>query len=116
LIIGLMVIYLLVVSKPQSVAGIAVRLSWVGWNKRSGSTKWEREMFKVLSAIEVCLGSPFSGELLLHKGFFLLFQAIRFLLQDFDFFVSGREHSGDVLFLVACWWNRWLVPPGFTLC
>ncbi len=32
-------------------------------------------------------------------GFFLLFQAIGFLFQDVDFFVSGREYRGDLLFL-----------------
>ncbi len=53
----------------------------VGWNKRSGSTKRERDLFRVRSVIDVDPDSPFAGELLLHKGFFLLFQDIGFLLQ-----------------------------------
>ncbi|NOX92145.1 MAG: hypothetical protein GXP18_06765 [Gammaproteobacteria bacterium] len=60
---------------------IAIRLSPAGWNKRSGSTKQrERDLFKVRSVIDVDPDSSFAGELLLHKGFFLLFQAMGFLL------------------------------------
>ncbi|NOX93291.1 MAG: hypothetical protein GXP18_12825 [Gammaproteobacteria bacterium] len=60
---------------------LAIRLSRVGWNKRRGSTKRERDLFKARSVIDVDPDSPFAGELLLHMGFFLLFQAIGFLLQ-----------------------------------
>jgi len=48
--------------------------------------------------------SSFAGESLLHEGFFLLYQAIGFLLQGS--FISGRERRGDLLFLIAYWWNR----------
>ncbi len=84
---------------PKGEYCIAVRLSWVGWNKRSGSTKRERDIFKVRSVIDVHLDLSFAGESLLHEGFFLLFQAIEFLLQGFDFFVSAREYRSDLLFL-----------------
>ncbi|NOX90984.1 MAG: hypothetical protein GXP18_00610 [Gammaproteobacteria bacterium] len=36
----------------------------VGWNKRSGSTKRERDLFKVCSVIDVDPDSPFAGDLL----------------------------------------------------
>ncbi|MCF6338481.1 MAG: hypothetical protein L3J84_11115, partial [Gammaproteobacteria bacterium] len=42
----------------------------VGWNKRSGSTKRERETLRVRSAIDIHLDPPFAGEELLHEGFF----------------------------------------------
>ena len=60
------------------------------------------------SAIDVHHESPFAGES---------------LLQGFDFFVSGREHRGDWLFLSLLKQKQLvggtaaLVPPyGFTLC
>jgi len=52
---------------------IAVRLSWVGWNKRSGSTQRERDI-KVRSVIDAYLESPLAGEPLLHEGFFTCFK------------------------------------------
>jgi len=68
-------------SQPSPLKGIAVRLSRVGWNKRSGSAKRERDIFKVRSTIGVHLESPFAGESLLYEDFFLPFEAVGFLLQ-----------------------------------
>ncbi|NOX91349.1 MAG: hypothetical protein GXP18_02535 [Gammaproteobacteria bacterium] len=76
---------------------LAIRLSRPGWNKRSGSTKRERDLFKVRSVIDI--DSPFASELWLHKGFFLLFQAIGFLLQGV--FLSAVVNRGDLLFLTS---------------
>ncbi len=87
--------------------GIAVRPGRVaGWNKRSGSTKTGTEHIQGLDAHP---DSPFAGESLLHQSFFLLFQAIGFLS-------AGSEHRGDLLFLIACWWNRCACSTLLLLC
>jgi hypothetical protein len=72
--------------------------SRVGWNKRSGSTKWERDISKARSAIDIYLDPLFGDELLLHVGFFLLLSDNRVFIAE-CFFVSGCKHRGDLLFL-----------------
>jgi len=69
----------------------------VGWNKRSGSTKWERDISKARSTIDIYFDLPFVGESLLHVGFFLLLSDNRVFIAGY-FFVSGRKHRGNLLF------------------
>ena len=88
---------------------IASKLNRVGWNKRSGSTKRERDLFKVRSVIDV--DSPFAGERCCIKSFFLLCQAIDFLLQGIflSVVVSTEAICGSLLSISGG--TAALVPP-----
>ena len=62
--------------------GIAVRLNRVGWNKRSGSTKWERDIPKVRAAIDAHFAHRLSA-CCCRVRFFSPVLAARFFLQGF---------------------------------
>ncbi len=92
--------------KNIALSPSANKPSRVGWNKRSGSTKQDKGHIQGSIAIDVHLDSPFAGELLLNKRFFLRLQAIGVLLQSVDFLSAVVSYRGDLLFR-----NRLLVEP-----
>jgi len=77
-----------------------------GWNKRSGSTKRERNIFKIRSAIDAYLDSPFAVSRCCMRDLFSCFRQSVFCFRVLIFLSAIMSTETTCCSFITCWWNR----------